>query len=109
MSGKVYLSDAERERLFEYMTAEPLKAGEDWFSSVRKLSDRQFQVFSLIGQGLGTIEIADRLNLSPKTIDTHKEYLKLRLHCHTSQELKRLAIGWSKFPTPPPPPLKMPF
>ncbi|MDR0562825.1 MAG: response regulator transcription factor, partial [Spirochaetaceae bacterium] len=101
MAGKVYLSDAERERLFEYMTGEPLKEGDDWFSSIRKLSDRQFQIFTLIAHGFGTIEIADRLNLSPKTIDTHKEYLKLRLHCTSSRELKQLAIGWIRSPPPP--------
>jgi DNA-binding NarL/FixJ family response regulator len=94
MSGKVYLSETERERLFESMTGDTVKEGKDWFASVRKLSDRQFQIFSLIGKGLGTVEISAKLNLSAKTIDTHKEHIKLKLHCNTSQELRQLAIEW---------------
>lgn len=95
LSGKVYLSTTERERLFECMTGENIKDGKDWFASVRKLSDRQLQIFSFIGKGFGTVEIAEKLNLSTKTIDTHKENIKLKLHCTSSQELRRLAIEWA--------------
>jgi DNA-binding NarL/FixJ family response regulator len=95
MSGKVYLSDAERERLFECMAAEGIRDSKDWFASARKLSARQLQIFSLIGKGLGTVEIAAKLGLSTKTIDTHKEHIKLKLHCNTSQELRQFAIEWS--------------
>jgi DNA-binding NarL/FixJ family response regulator len=110
MSGKVYLSNSERERLFEFMTGRNvLKEGTDWFATVRRLSDRQFQIFTLIGKGLGTVEISARLNLSTKTIDTHKEHIKLKLHCNSSQELRQLAIEWSnsfggggRRPGPPP-------
>ena len=101
MSGKVYLSDAERERIFEAMTGENLREGKDWASSVRKLSDRELQIFSFIGKGLGTIEIAAKLDLSTKTIDTHKEHIKLKLHCTSSQELRQLAIEWSNHPNAP--------
>jgi DNA-binding NarL/FixJ family response regulator len=95
MSGKVYLSSSERERLFEFMTGrDVLKEGTDWFATVRRLSNRQFQIFTLIGKGLGTVEISARLNLSTKTIDTHKEHIKLKLHCNSSLELRQLAIYW---------------
>ncbi len=95
MSGKIWLSDTERERLFDYMTGgNAMKEGKDWFASVSKLSDRQLQIFTLIGKGLGTVEIAAKLNLSTKTIDTHKEHIKLKLHCSSSQELRQLAIEW---------------
>ena len=97
-SGKVYLSDTERERILEAMTGESQRAGKEWTVSVRKLSDRELQIFSCIGKGLGTIEIANKFNLSTKTIDTHKEHLKLKLHCNSSQELRRLAIEWSNHP-----------
>ena len=95
MSGKVYLSENERERIFEAMTGESSRGVKDWANSLRKLSDRELQVFSLIGKGYGTIEIASKFNLSTKTIDTHKEHIKLKLHCNTSQELRQLAIEWS--------------
>jgi len=101
MSGKVYLSDAERERIFEAMTGENFREGKDWAMSVQKLSDRELQIFSLIGKGLGTIEIASKLDLSTKTIDTHKEHIKLKLHCNSSQELRQLAIEWTSHPNAP--------
>ena len=98
MSGKVYLSDAERERILEVMASENINDMKDLTMSVRKLSDRELQIFTCIGKGLGTIEIAAKYNLSTKTIDTHKEHIKLKLHCNTSQELRQLAIEWASHP-----------
>jgi DNA-binding NarL/FixJ family response regulator len=98
MSGRVFLSDTERERILEAMTGENLRGMKDWTLSVRKLSDRELQIFICMGKGLGTIEIANRFNLSTKTIDTHKEHIKLKLHCNSSQELRQLAIEWSNHP-----------
>ena len=95
LEGKVYLSDNERERIFQAMTGETSRGTKDMAISLQKLSNRELQVFSLIGKGLGTIEIASRLDLSTKTIDTHKEHIKLKLHCSTSQELRQQAIEWS--------------
>ncbi len=96
MSGKIWLSDTERERLFDYMSGTSLiRENKDWFASVSKLSDRQLQIFTLIGKGLGTVAIAEKLNLSSKTIDAHKEHIKLKLHCGSSQELRQLAIEWT--------------
>lgn len=93
LSGKIWLSDAEKERQLENeMNKNKKSSAEDGVSS---LSDRQLQIFTLIGKGLGTVEIAAKLNLSTKTIDTHKEHIKLKLHCNTSQELRQLAIEWT--------------
>jgi DNA-binding NarL/FixJ family response regulator len=97
-SGKVYLSDTERERILEAMTGETQRGGKDWTVSIQKLTDRELQIFACIGKGLGTIEIANKFNISTKTIDTHKEHLKLKLHCNSTQELRRLAIEWSNLP-----------
>jgi DNA-binding NarL/FixJ family response regulator len=95
MSGKVYLSENERDRIFQAMTGENSTGIKDWTMSLHKLSGRELQVFTLIGKGLGTIEIASKFKLSTKTIDTHKEHIKLKLHCSTSQELRQMAIEWS--------------
>ncbi len=96
MAGGVWLSAAERSRLENYSPgthgAEP---DADWLASISKLSDRQLQIFSLIGKGLGTVEIAAKLDLSTKTIDTHKEHIKAKLHCGSTQELRQLAVEWS--------------
>jgi len=101
MSGKVYLSETERERILEAITGENLRGVKDWGVSLRKLSDREIQIFSCIGKGLGTVEIAKNLKLSTKTIDTHKEHIKLKLHCDSSHELRRLAIEWVNHPDVP--------
>ena len=96
MAGRVWLSDAERERLSLYASGSDAVAGNaEWLASVGKLSDRQLQIFSLIGKGLGTVEIAAKLDLSTKTIDTHKEHIKLKLQCGTTQELRQLAVEWA--------------
>lgn len=96
MSGKIWLSESERERMFNSMVgAEPLRENDDRYTPVNSLSDRQLQIFAFIGKGLGTIEIAAKLNLSTKTIDTHKEHIKLKLHCSNAQELRQFAIEWT--------------
>jgi two-component system, NarL family, response regulator NreC len=96
MDNKVYLSENERNRIFQAMAGNTGKGSRgDWTTSMQMLSNRELQVFSLIAKGFGTIEIASLLNLSNKTIDTHKEHIKLKLHCNTAQELRQQAIEWS--------------
>jgi DNA-binding NarL/FixJ family response regulator len=95
LGGNTYFSEAERERLAGY--AETSREGRA-LTPVENLSDRQFQIFTLLGKGLGTVEIAAKLNLSAKTIDTHKEHIKGKLHVNTAQELKQLAIEWANLP-----------
>ncbi|MDR1324549.1 MAG: response regulator transcription factor [Treponema sp.] len=89
LSGKTYISEAEQARL-KLSGAVVTKS-----VALDELSDRQFQIFSLIGKGLGTREIAVKLNLSAKTVDTHKEHIKLRLHCDSARQLRQLAIEWT--------------
>lgn len=98
LAGKIWLSEAEKARLNEYL-AHPIHMNEsnDKFASLSRLSNRELEIFTLIGKGFGTIEIARRLNISTKTIDTHKEHLKEKLHCKNSQELRQLAIEWLSF------------
>lgn len=95
MDGKVYLSEKEKARIEDFNSGKEMDE-EDGLSSVSNLSDRQLQIFSLIGKGLGTVEIANKLNLSIKTIDTHKENIKVKLHCASSAELRQMAIEWTR-------------
>lgn len=92
LNGEIYLSAAEKQRLEHITTGEAESSSK--IDSISALSDRQFQIFSLIGKGLGTVEIAGKLNLSIKTIDTHKENIKSKLHCSSSAELRQMAIEW---------------
>lgn len=61
-------------------------------SPVHRLSDREFQVYQLIGQGLGPGEIARRLGLSVKTVETHREHIKAKLGLANGRELMRHAM-----------------
>ncbi|MBQ9538615.1 MAG: response regulator transcription factor [Treponema sp.] len=90
LSGKTWLSDEERRRIEE---AQSEQAGS--LSGLSSLSDRQMQIFTMLGKGLGTIEIASRLNLSTKTVDAHKEHIKQKLYCGSSQELREMAVEWN--------------
>lgn len=64
-------------------------------SPVDTLSDRELEVFRLLGQGLTTREIAKQLHLSPSTVDTYRERLKLKLSVKTGAELVHRATQWT--------------
>jgi DNA-binding NarL/FixJ family response regulator len=59
------------------------------------LSDREFEVFQLIGQGLSTREISERLHLSIKTVGTHRLHIREKLKVRTSSDLLRQAVRWA--------------
>ena len=96
MNGGIYLSSNEKNRLEELTKDQKQTDNTEPFDLISTLSDRQLQVFSLIGKGIGTVEIAEKLNLSIKTIDTHKENIKQKLHLNSSAELRQMAIEWTK-------------
>jgi DNA-binding NarL/FixJ family response regulator len=63
-------------------------------SPIEALSDRELDVFSLIGQGHGTRPIAEKLHLSVKTIESHRAHIKEKLNLQTATELVHHAIQW---------------
>jgi DNA-binding NarL/FixJ family response regulator len=91
--GKVYLSASMTERILHRLAAAPapLEVGA---SPVTSLSNRELEVFELIGRGVKTSQIASRLHLSVKTIETHREKIKVKLNVKTSAELSRYAVQW---------------
>lgn len=94
LKGKIYVSEAMSDRLLGRMVG----AGRNDVKSaspVDKLSDRELEVLQLLGKGLGTSQIADKLCLSVKTIETYREHLKQKLNLANGQELLRFAIEWS--------------
>lgn len=97
MNGEIYLSENEKNRIKQLSKNDKSKdsSSNEPFDILSLLSDRQLQIFTLIGKGLGTVEIANKLNLSIKTIDTHKENIKYKLHCGSSAELRQMAIEWN--------------
>jgi DNA-binding NarL/FixJ family response regulator len=81
LSGQIYVS--------EKMSANILAV-----SSVQQLSDREFEVFQLIGQGQSTREIAAHLHLSVKTVEVHRLNIKKKLKLKTATDLVRHAVRW---------------
>ena len=86
LRGERFMSDSLRRHLEERGT----DAGEQG----DRLSARELQVISLIGVGLGTREIADRLSLSVKTVETHRLAIKRKLTLDTNAQLVQYAIQW---------------
>jgi DNA-binding NarL/FixJ family response regulator len=65
-------------------------------SPVDRLSDRELEVFLLLGQGFAPRHIADKLSVSVKTVESHRRQLKSKLNIESSSKLTRFAIEWSK-------------
>src|SRR5688572_4907588 len=63
-------------------------------AAVEQLTDREFEVFQLIGQGLSTKEMADKLHVSVKTIEVHRVNVKEKLKTPTAPDLIRYAVRW---------------
>ena len=76
LSGQVYLSQKLTARILDGLSGH-IKQGHD--SLIGRLSDREFEVFRLLGQGKSTGEIARQLHLSTKTVDVHRAHLKQKL------------------------------
>lgn len=71
----------------------------DLGATVRALSDRELEVYGMIGKGLSTREIAEQLNVSVKTIETHRTRIKAKLGITSTQQLVRNAVQWATLET----------
>jgi len=91
LSGQLYLSDQMASRLLNQVVDG--RAGGS-VAPVDTLSDRELEVFQLIGQGFGPSDIARTLHLSPKTIETYKAHIKEKMNLDTSTELLQHAIRY---------------
>lgn len=89
LGGEVYVS----ERCASHLLGSVVGGGKGMEKSpLDRLTDRELQVFTFLGQGLGIREIADRLYLSTKTVEAHREHIKQKFNFQRSQELLRYAI-----------------
>ncbi len=93
LAGEVCFSEAVAKLLVSRMSGGSKK---DAALSPRQLSHREFQIFELLGQGHGTMEIARTLNLSEKTIQTHRERIKKKLKIPDALNLIREAVRWAE-------------
>ena len=95
LQGQVYLSEKVKDAIVNRLGGN-VPAGEI-ASRAQRLSDRELEVFQLIGDGYATHEIAERLHLSIKTVATHRENIKRKLSLKSSEELARSAIHWQRY------------
>ena len=89
LSGQVYVSDKVSASLLQRMVGGKKAMGE---LPMDRLTDRELEVFRMIGAGQSVKEIADKLCLSAKTIEAHREHIKEKLNLKNSAELLRFAI-----------------
>jgi DNA-binding NarL/FixJ family response regulator len=91
LNGQIYVSERMSAGILESFSG---RHTEGAVSPVQQLSDREFEVFQLIGQGQSTREIAAHLHLSVKTVEVHRLNIKKKLKLQTATDLVRHAVRW---------------
>jgi DNA-binding NarL/FixJ family response regulator len=89
LAGRIYLSEKMSARILENVAGKRAKA-----SPIERLSDREFEVFQLIGRGKSTVQIAEELHLSTKTVEAHRARVKEKLDVRTMPALISFASRW---------------
>jgi DNA-binding NarL/FixJ family response regulator len=89
LAGEVYVSDEVIGKILKRMVG---GAGPD--TGIERLSDRELEVFQWLGQGLAVSEIADKLKVSPKTIETYRSHIKEKLGLSSANDVLRVAVAW---------------
>ena len=91
LAGHTYVSAAMRDQLWRRTQERP----EDARHPGKVLTDRELEVFHLVGQGLTTEQIAESLKVSPKTVQTYRNNIKEKLDIETASELIQQATLWA--------------
>jgi DNA-binding NarL/FixJ family response regulator len=89
LRGERYLSAVMAQRLIAQAIGSKVAQG-----GTETLTDRELQIFQLIGRGKSTREIAQELNVSVHTIDSHREHIRAKLDLHNGTELIQRAVQW---------------
>jgi DNA-binding NarL/FixJ family response regulator len=90
-AGQIFVSDKMSARILEIFSGRQPAEGR---AAVENLTDREFEVFQLIGQGMGTKKLAQELHISSKTIEVHRANIKAKLQIKSMAELIRHAVRW---------------
>ncbi len=91
LRGEIYVSERMAGRMLGSIVG---GRGNDSRMPLDRLSDRELEVFELLGKGLGTRQVAERLCVSIKTIESHREHIKLKLQLKNASELIQHATQW---------------
>lgn len=89
MEGRIFLSQSMTERILSRLISGHYEENQ---SPLENLSDRELEVFELIGKGMTTREVAEHLDLSPKTVETYRENLKVKLNLGNANQLVCAAV-----------------
>jgi DNA-binding NarL/FixJ family response regulator len=92
LSGEDYLSERMQTMLLHQIRNKP-KSGA--ISVLSRLTDREYEIFRLIGMGMSSSEIADKLSRSVKTVEAHRANLKQKLGLRNAIELNRFAVNYA--------------
>jgi DNA-binding NarL/FixJ family response regulator len=92
LGGEIYVSDRIANKMLRHYITGP---GTLRPSSIADLSDRELEVFRLIGDGHGTRQIAEELHLSVKTVESYQAHIKEKLSLRSARELMQHAIQWN--------------
>ncbi len=92
LRGEIYVSEKLAGQIAENFSGRRRREDE---SPVGNLTDREFEVFALLGQGLSTREIGARLHLSAKTVETHRGHVRAKLRLTTGPALIQYATRWT--------------
>lgn len=91
LDGKLYVSDGIHEKMLRSYIDDDASEEHDGINS---LTDREKEVFELIGKGLTSREIAGQLDCSPRTVEVHRAKIKKKLDCDTAAQVVRQAVQW---------------
>ena len=89
IEGRIAVSKELRERMLEGIVG-----GKADMEPVDRLSDRELEVFTLIGRGCGAAEIAETLGLSVKTVNAYRDHIKDKLGLPSASDLRKFAVEW---------------
>lgn len=91
LAGSVFVSEKMSRRIVELFSG---RGGGDALDPIERLTDRELEVFELLGIGLGSKEIATRIQCSPRTVDAHRAHIRRKLGFRDSKELMLNAVRW---------------
>jgi len=91
LDGEIYLSDRMARKM---LTGIARGRSDEGKFPVERLTNRELEVLQLTGQGLGTSQIAKKLHISVKTVETHRAHVKEKLKLDNSAQLLQYAIQW---------------
>jgi len=95
LRGEIYLSEKVKNGIVKRLGG--IVPDGQVISLIKQLSDRELEIFQLIGDGFATHQIADRLHISMKTVASHRENIKRKLNLNDGEQLARFAIHWLRY------------